>query len=271
MHLADKRFARWPRVVEEAHASADVVLVEVRNEELDPVKLRPRLFLPDETRLSDVLPAATLERLHAHLEKRGLGAEAFDRYRAWVVATTLPQLDKLTELSLHEPMDKLLYAIAQRAGREVAGLETIDEQLSLFESLTNEQQARMVDAAITTIEKNAESGRDVLADLTAVYLRGDAEGLLKVIADAEAAGDDENKKFLADLLYKRNELMVDRLLERAKTRADKTMFVAVGAAHLPGDRGVIALLGKKGWKSRRVGVDDEIPARPKAPATVPVR
>jgi uncharacterized protein YbaP (TraB family) len=126
----------------------------------------------------------------------------------------------------------------------------------------------MVDASIAGLEEDAKEGKRRMEALVDVFLRGDAEGVAKMLADAGAAGDEEVKKFLEALVYKRNEVMVERLLERAKGRADKTIFLAVGAAHFPGERGILDLLAKKGLKARRVAPDEKIPPR-KAPTPAP--
>jgi hypothetical protein len=241
-----------------------VVYVEVRNEDLDPW-LRGSCC---EARRSRPPPEGDPRPAPAYLE--AAGRDGVDR-QPWIVAAILPQLDYLADMAVRETMDKLVYGIAQRTGREVGGLESLDEQLGLFEALTKEQQAKMLDSTLATLEKDAKEGKEgkgAMAALIDAFLRGDAEAVRKAVEDAESAGDEDVKKFLDNLLYRRNEIMVERLLERTKAMADKTIFVAVGAAHYPGERGMLELLAKKGWKTRRVALDEKIPPRkePAAPA-----
>ena len=60
------------------------------------------------------------------------------------------------------------------------------------------------------------------------------------------------------LLDDRNVRMVDRMLERAGKAPKRTYFVAVGAAHFPGETGILRLLEKKGKKIKRVKVPEPV-------------
>jgi uncharacterized protein YbaP (TraB family) len=85
-----------------------------------------------------------------------------------------------------------------------------------------------------------------IEELLTVYLKRDLRGLQDVNAkymalDDPALGD----KLMETLIDARNVRMVERMQARLK---EGNAFVAVGALHLPGEIGILNLLGKKGYR-----------------------
>ena len=86
--------------------------------------------------------------------------------------------------------------------------------------------------------------------LIRLYLAGDLAAIFRLMVEpARLLGEDYMTTFIERLLDARNEVMVHRMDGLLK---HGNAFIGVGAAHLPGDKGVLRLLEKKGYKITRV-------------------
>ena len=88
-----------------------------------------------------------------------------------------------------------------------------------------------------------------LEDLTAAYVAGNLAGLEAIVFDEEEMA--KFPKMMEILLDRRNQDWVPKIEKRI---AAGNVFIAVGAAHLIGEKGVVKLLEKKGHSVKRVGV-----------------
>ena len=132
-------------------------------------------------------------------------------------------------------LDLYLHDEAKKAKKKIIGIETVNEQLSALGSLSFQEQADMLTQEVDSFQVNKNGGQDVLK----YYLDQNLDSL--------SANDDDSKKsekFYKALVIDRNERMANRIGEFIKKQPT---FIAIGAMHLPGDAGVIALLRKKGF------------------------
>lgn len=133
--------------------------------------------------------------------------------------------------------EEVFMAMAREQGKDVQGLESAAEQMAAFSSIPLREQADMVVQMMRNMDSTRASFR-VLRDL---YLARDVKGLYQYMLDSGV----EYGRYDSELLIKRNEKWVPRILEIA---AEKPTFFAVGAGHFGGDNGILALLGKQGYK-----------------------
>ena len=265
IHLPDDRVVTLPDVVRKAHAASDVVWGELSLEDLDSPSMAKAIFLEPGRSLGDVVGAEVMGRVKAYLDGRRTPVAIFQRMRPVWAAVTIGMLDALPLLATRTPMDKQLLRDAKDAGKATGGLETVEEQLAVFDRMPLEAQARYLDATVAELVKLEKEGKKPSDAVVEAYVSGDEARITKEM-DAMSASDDPEAKALAQrLLGDRNRLMAERLVARVKARPDRTYFVAVGAAHLPGEGGVLDLLGKAGWKARRVAPGEEVPAGAPAP------
>lgn len=129
-----------------------------------------------------------------------------------------------------------LMEIAKGNQWEVLGLETLEEQFGVFDQMPVARQLEWI-VEYTGGEQKLKDG---LAKLTEAYLAKDLTRLLALMDDYP-----EYKDFEGALLFDRNEKWIDSITSMAK---DKATFFAVGAAHLPSDKGVIKLLRAQGYE-----------------------
>jgi hypothetical protein len=267
IHLPDPRVMDFPPVVREAHASADVVWGELGLGDAESPRVQASMYLSGGKRLEDVVPEATYAKLQAYLQARGTPSAIVDRMKPLWAALVVGMLDALPLLASGMPMDKLLLKQAQEAGRETGGLETIEEQLEVFDAASLEAQAQLLDEAVVELEKARVSGKKPLEELIAGYVKGDLTLLHDELAKMSATENPEAKALAKRLLDDRNVKMVQRILERSARAPEKTYFVLVGAGHYAGPEGILALLAKQGVKARRLAADERLPAR--APVQAP--
>jgi uncharacterized protein YbaP (TraB family) len=249
--------------VDQAIAASDVFLAELPLDDKTTSGVTQRMFLPDEGVLSDVLSEELYDRLAAYLAGRGLSIAPFQRLKPWVMAVTLPLLDSLADFAKRKPLDLQLYADAEKAGKEVGGIETPEEQLGIFETLTKEEQEQLLVASLDAVEA-AKEGEDPMKKMADVYLQGDEEALMGYVKEMMAGEGELSTRLAKRLIDDRNAKMAERVAARVAAAPSKTLFVAVGTAHVVGPTGLVETLRKQGWTVRRLELADRI----EAPAAV---
>ncbi|XWW44004.1 TraB/GumN family protein [Fibrella sp. USSR17] len=138
--------------------------------------------------------------------------------------------------------DMTLMQLASKDKKEVLGLETIQDQMAVFEKIPMEKQVAM----LVEIARKPDEAKQELADMLAAYKAQDLALMMKQMKDSKYDGLED---FEADLLEKRNQNWIP-VIEKAATA--RPTFFAFGAGHLGGDKGVIALLRKQGYSVKAV-------------------
>ena len=253
IHVPDERVTTLPKVVEEALVDSDVFWAEIPMGPASQQKMAQRALLPEGTSLRDVLPEDLYGRAAAYLEGRSFPITALAGYKPWAVAMTLQVLDILPQLAVSKPLDAVLYARMESAGKIVGGLETPDEQIDLFDTLPDEEQVAFFAKTLEQLESDEGRDKTQLEELVDLYVEGDLE---KIHAYTESQIDrtsEAERKLAERLIDDRNVRMAHRILARTAKGPKKTYFVAVGTAHFPGEKGLLALLEAKGKTIHRVG------------------
>ncbi|BDA86797.1 hypothetical protein Sa4125_43390 [Aureimonas sp. SA4125] len=256
MHLSDKRLAPGPRARAEFRA-AETLVIET-TESLDPAATtaallaRPDLlYLPQGQTMGDRLTAPQAAAVAEGLERRGVPPASVETLQPWFLAVSLmlPACETQRLARRERPLDLALAALAKAEGKPVLGLESGAEQLEALASMSMDLQ---VSSLLSTLALG-DRLPDLFETMTLLYLGGRialiaplAEAILP--PDSTAAARDA-AAFEKRLVTDRNHLMAERLeplLQRGGA------FVAVGALHLPGDEGLVALLRAKGYRLTRL-------------------
>lgn len=241
VHSSDPRIKGIPPSVLKALDTCRSFHPEV---ELSPEmagRMAVRLFNPAAPDLETRLPPPLWERVKAAGARLGLPELLLHGLSPGLAALLFAAPPEETDISA--TVDGQLYERSQSRGLTIAALETIDEQLDLFDQLKPAQaQALLVESL-----DDFEAGHAQLGRLLDAYVSGD-EG--RIAAEIEAEFTNPSVHELANpLLYQRNQRMAARVEAYLKPGG---AFVAIGAAHLVGPRSVIALLRTKGFKITRV-------------------
>jgi len=228
--------------VQQAFDAAQVVVLEVLLDGEAMLHSSRAMLLEEGRRLSQLAGASLFERAARAGAARGIPEVVLERMKPWAVAVTLSMPAAETGMVL----DLWLYEQALQAGKRVHGLESIGEQLGIFDDLPETRQLELLRSAVDHFP-----AIDAMhAELLAAWQQRDLDRLQAI---SDAALQDEDRQFAADfeqrLIIARNRLMAERV--QAYLRAGNA-FVAVGALHLPGEEGLLALLQGRGYTLRPV-------------------
>jgi uncharacterized protein YbaP (TraB family) len=229
-----------PEVMQSAFASADVVAFEL---DLDAAREGAARMVerglpgaPGRT-VADALPDSTEQLLHTQLDSLGLSITPFLRMEPWLAGMVLPAaVLRESEYSAEAGLDRHFFEKAKAVGKERVALETLDEQIDVFDYLPIETQSRMLHAALRDVGRT----RAQLRALTAAWAAGDTAAL----AGMTNLDLHRHPALRRRLLTDRNRRWVPQI-ERLLQRADTSLVVGTG--HLVGEGSVVDLLRKKGY------------------------
>ena len=178
-------------------------------------------------------------------------ASQFNSVKPWFIVSILI-LKMVPEVNGTPPMDQRLHMYAKRQGKKVEHLESPQLQLDILEkTLSIEELKEMLD--------DFDQQRSDLLAMLEYYRDGDLEGIQKV----SFKDRDEKAEMYEILFYKRNEAWVVKIDEYIK---QGNVFMAFGAGHLFGPRGVLELLEKQGYKPVRVTPEELANAENEVPS-----
>ncbi len=189
-------------------------------------------------RLSARVPEAQHARLNAALSDAAMRAEQFHHTDTWAVALTLARTNAVG--SSANGVDRAL--IAQFAAEQTRELEGAARQLAIFDALAEADQLELLTAVLDERDAGTQGARQRLDD----WRQGRLDALAKA-GKATFLGDPELREAL---LSGRNRDWADQL--SAMQDAAPPMMVAVGAAHLPGPDGLVAMLEARGQTLTRI-------------------
>ena len=237
IHSDDPRVTRLPPAVAQAFAKSRSFTGELDLNTDSLAQTQQAMLLPADTLLESVIGHARFEQCVKLMADYGVPAEVVNRMKPWAIALQLNMPKPITDQFL----DLTLYQQAVERGLPVYALETIPEQVAVFDKLPDEQQVMLLDEAITN-HRETPALIDTLIDL---YLARDLAGMQAINDDQMQKGDTQlAAKVDQRLIIMRNH----RMVERMQARLDEGhAFIAVGALHLPGKQGILNLLEQQGY------------------------
>jgi uncharacterized protein len=245
LHSNDPRVVALPEPVRAAFRNTHRLALEILLADAQEREFFAAAQYGDERRLADAFDAETLAAIRAALGAHAPRDDEFERLKPWAVLLLLaqPRVE-----SAAATLDRELLAEARRHKRPVIGLEDPDEQIAALDSIPLASQAALVRWALThRMEVEADHERAIAAWLT--------RDLAELARQARAPG--HRHPALAPhlaalslhLVEGRSALMAHRLFMPLR---EGRVFVAVGALHLYGDKGMLALLRRQGYRVTRV-------------------
>ncbi|MEO6154026.1 MAG: TraB/GumN family protein [Croceibacterium sp.] len=225
-----------------AFRSADelVTEIDVSNVAATAQALAGQGALPKGQVLRTLMTPDNRQQYEAALVSLGLPVETLDPYEPWFAAMTLSLLPLLK--SGYDAQSGVEVALASEKGpSKHSGLETIDQQIALFDTMPQDQQLSFLDQTVEAIPKAGVS----LDAMVAEWIKGDA-GKLAELLNAELTDAALRER----LLTQRNANWARWVQQRLGQPG--TVFVAVGAGHLAGQGSVQDQLRKTGIKVQRI-------------------
>lgn len=241
MHVADPRVTKLADEVEQAFSGADHFVMEMLLNFSAVGYVTRSSFFSDGQTLNQLMSAQQYQRLINLLNQRLFVTEdMLQHMKPWAVLTML-MMPVEQQLSGDAALDMVLFRRATKNRKQVTGLESPEEQIAVFESLSLEEQVWMLNRSIDELKK---SDAQVPRMLNA-YLKADLQQLVDIQQEFMYEDSDIDDRFMYQLLEMRNHRMSERLqpiLEQGSA------FIAIGALHLPGEEGVLHLLEKQGYR-----------------------
>jgi len=228
--------------VDTAIAQAGVLAVEIAD--LDDQRavtsaFKPLAYSPGQPPLLSRVPANQRERLTALVDDTPYGLDDFRGIESWGAALILSQSVD-TGADAANGIDRAL--IRDFNGRRVVELEGAARQFAVFDGLSEGAQRAMLGAIV----EEAEADSDQRQRPIRLYLQGDEAGLAALTREGLLA-DDEIREAL---LERRNAAWMPRIIRLLES--DSHPLIAVGAAHMVGKDGLVALIEAQGYTVRRV-------------------
>jgi uncharacterized protein YbaP (TraB family) len=240
IHSDDPRVVILPKPVQDAFDGAGVLVMEVIPDQAAIGRSVKAMLFHDGRCLKDVIGASLYAKTVAALKTRGLSEAAVQDFKPWAIITLL----SLPQSKTGQFLDLRLYQDALAQGKPVRGLETMDEQLSIFEDLSERDQIALLRETLAVQREMP----DVFERLIAAYLSRDLNELLRLSERYLQGGDSAlAERFRAAALDRRNRRMAQRLIPLVRRGG---YFVALGALHLPGKGGVLKRVMDSGFQVR---------------------
>jgi uncharacterized protein len=241
VHALPKEHSKFPPALERAYAAADAIVMEVDLDDLDP--LEAVQFITSE----GTLPAGqTLEQVvgKKYSSVAALAASldvpevAISKLEPWAAAMVLTQF-ALTKSGFDAELgiDMQLVGRARADGKKIEGLETVVDQLSVFDERSFAEQTQfLLDSTEDAPDLAADLGRLVTA-----WRTGDLAALEKEFLKERA----RTPALYDALLGARNRKWIPQL--EALLDDERDYLVVVGALHFVGEDGLLELLRKAGY------------------------
>ena len=248
MHVSDPRVLKIKKKVEPFIKEALVLNLEIdltprESREANNARLRD-----DGQTLDQVLPPELYEKIRQISKDRKIAEIDLKQLELWAVYPIIKSLpndpDQKAINSTEIPLDFQLGVIASSNGVEVNGLETVREQLSVFRE---RDQKIFYDAIVRALETPdvIQNSAKKMEEYIGWYVAGDTNAFYQsLLADLRDEPPEMYDIWVTRLLNKRNVTMANGMV---KGLVKGNSFTAVGALHLPGEKGILQLLVDRGY------------------------
>ncbi|GAB4355029.1 MAG: TraB/GumN family protein [Kiloniellaceae bacterium] len=247
IHSTDARLRKLPPQIDQAFSQSRVAVFELIDSQQGNDRMARAMRLPPDRRLEDILGPELFRRTAEAVAPLGITPDVLQILKPWALGPFLsyPPLERV-RLAQGEPaFDNWLQAEARRRGKMIEALESWDEQIQIFDGMSEAEQVAMV----TDLLADHENIEAIFNRIFRAYLKGDLSVAMAEANDVSGVSDVEAaERFKARLIDERNRIMAARI---APLLRDGGAFVAIGAAHLPGEDGVLARLAARGYSVTR--------------------
>ncbi len=235
IHLLPKKDFQYSSKLDSILSRIDEVIFEIDLNEMEDYNVLLEVMMQSfmtGTTLQSLVSNEEYELIKNFISDMGLPMYVLDRLKpmflnALVEGSSLGQLENSTSVEME------LYQRALAINKRTGGLETMAFQMSIFDSIPYQDQARML---IESIQLK-ETQPDALQNLINLYQKGEVEELYQLVSE-------ENEKITRIMIHQRNSNWVKQMENKMKMQSG---LYAVGAGHLGGPKGLIKLLLDKGY------------------------
>lgn len=235
IHLLPQKDFNLKEKVRKAFDGSELIVLELDMD--DPgmqIEMMQNISMKGDATLDQFFSEEDYKKLDAELKATmGMGIAPFNRMKPFMVSTML-----LTKYIDDQPasFELTFVRMAADAKKEILGLETVTEQMAIFDAIPYQDQADDVAEMLN----DEESTVDMFEDMIEIYKSEDIDELYEMF-ESYYEGEDDSMELM---IHARNYNWITKIGEMAK---EQSVFFGVGAGHLGGKRGVIQLLKNSGY------------------------
>ena len=251
IHIIDAESFFWPEYTMETFDKSEKVVFEIDLDEMSDMSnifgMMTKVMMKDGMTLKKLLSDEDYKIVVDHFSDMGLPMFMLEKMKPMFLTIfaegdiDMGAMQGDPSAASTKSYEMEFYELANNAEKEVHGLETMDDQISLFDAIPYEEQATMLVETIKASKNAVEGEESELEKITQMYLDQNISAMVGTIEEegSEFAGYED--LFLND----RNQKWIPQMSAYMKSG---TTFFAVGAGHLAGKEGVINLLRTVGYE-----------------------
>jgi uncharacterized protein len=243
IHVGKAELYPLPAVIEESFKEADTLIEEIdlngggQMQRLSQSVLKDGTY-PSGDSVTNHISEETQTRLAAYAKTSALGA-TYQHLKPWLLGLLIDAIEiKHLGLDGGKGLDTHFAQEAAQLHKPIGGLETADFQLQLVMSFPDDLQDKLLLATLL----EADKGRETMERMMQAWSAGSPQAMEAVIT-AELRDYPALQPVMEKVLYQRNDAMTQKIVDFLQTQ--KVYFVAIGAGHLVGDRGILRQLRDK--------------------------
>lgn len=224
----------WTKAMQHALTSAKKVAFEMDMD--DPAlqsQMTSGMMLEQGKTLKDFYSEADYQKLTDYAAENNIPIAMLQSFKPFALVSFL--YAKVVACSVPSSYEGNIADIAHEQHKEIVGLESVQDQVNVIETMNEDSTAQ----SVLDMLENIDSFKTQYNQMLALYKEQALPGLYQMILESPDYKDDLNT-----LLFDRNAKWISKIEQLAKAQST---FIAVGAGHLWGDKGVIALLRKQGY------------------------
>ncbi len=242
VHLLTKDFYPLHPALEAAYKDSDLLVEEVDLAETLGVDAQMNMLvtgmLPTGQTLDKVISATSMVAVNKRIEGLGMPVEPLKRFKPWFLALTLLGLEwQKAGFEAELGLDQHFFNLARTDKKTVQGLETVAFQISRFDEMAMDEQERM----LTETLKELDTQQGEVTRLANAWKAGDVPTVERLVLEDLKS----EPRLYQRLLVERNRTWLPKI-EALFSRRGRA-FVVVGAAHIIGTDGLLAMLRAKGY------------------------
>ena len=253
IHIIPKADYFITEATQKAFDASQKVTFEINMKEMNnPMALMGimgKAMMPNGKKLKDLIKEEDYQLVQRKFDTLGLPLKMLERMKPMFLSVMMgtdgekmSMEDNAANKSTSYEMEFM--KMGEKQKKDFDGLETVEFQMGIFDSIPYEAQAEML---VKTI-KSGGSGDTDLKKMVTMYKNQDIDAMSKMLGSGEESDLAGYEKML---VINRNRNWIPLM---AKSMRDKTTFFAVGAGHLGGNLGVVNLLRKEGYKVKALNV-----------------
>jgi len=230
--------------VKNALSKSDELILEL---DLDdptlPMKMMQQMMLPEQKDASDFLSDKDYQLLKNYVNNNVKSIPNFamvKNMKPVMLSSTISS--SLLSCTNKTGYDQLLFQFAQQKNIEVSGLETLAEQMKVFDQMPTKKVYQEI---VNFIKNKQQKNRKLIQQMMKYYNQKNLKGLKKLLDNSESVFTD----YMDIALDERNKKWIPKIKQYL---ADKKAFIAFGAYHLVGEQGIVKLLRNEGYQVKPV-------------------